>query len=89
MKKSQITNLFILGAIAVGGFYLYKKSKDKKTTEPTVSTEAKPLSPQQVIDAVDSDPMVQAEIEQLGSSQGLSLVEPMSANGRSWDSSNL
>ena len=69
-----------------------KKSKDKQEPTDTTEVTSKPqiLTDQEVINDVNTDPIVQAEMEQLGSNQGLAVVEPMSANGsRGWDSDNL
>ena len=88
----KIGNIVLIAVGIAGVVFLMKKAKDKQaeTVVADTTSEGQILTDQEVIHDVDTDPIVQAEMEQLGSNQGLALVEPMSANGsRGWDSDNL
>jgi hypothetical protein len=88
----KIGNIVLIAVGIAGVVFLMKKAKDKQEETVVADTTSKGqiLTDQEVTHDVDTDPIVQAEMEQLGSNQGLALVEPMSANGsRGWDSDNL
>ena len=88
----KIGNIALIAVGIAGVVFLMKKAKDKQAETVVADTTSKGqiLTDQEVIHDVDTDPIVQAEMEQLGSNQGLAVVEPMSANGsRGWDSDNL
>ena len=88
----KIGNIVLIAVGIAGVVFLMKKAKDKQEETVVADTTSKGqiLTDQEVTHDVDTDPIVQAEMEQLGSNQGLAVVEPMSANGsRGWDSDNL